>query len=119
MSIIESNGKEIGETNGMFAISHPKQEQVGDMTRSNSQRKVHMSLTRLPSAARSDVSVDRKSLPKLTRGEIFTIVTICCGNFCLGTLYAILAPFFPHEVISPITQFTASPPLVCSHLSLI
>lgn len=70
------------------------------MSRTNSQKKLHMSLTRLPSATRSEVSVDKKPLAKLTRSEICTIATICCGNFCLGTLYALLAPFFPHEVIT-------------------
>jgi hypothetical protein len=105
MSIIEcSNSKADQNTNGanvngLFSISHPKQQQTS-MNRTNSQKKVHMSLTRLPSASRSELNLDRKSLPPLTRSQILVIACMCCGNFCLGTLYALLAPFFPHEVRS-------------------
>lgn len=35
---------------------------------------------------------------KYTRQEICTIASLALGNLSLGALYAILAPFFPHEV---------------------
>ena len=45
-------------------------------------------------------STGGEKLVKLTQKETLTILSLAYGNFCLGTLYAILAPFFPHEVIS-------------------
>ena len=44
-------------------------------------------------------SAGGEKLVKLTQKETLTILSLAYGNFCLGTLYAILAPFFPHEVI--------------------
>ena len=35
---------------------------------------------------------------KYTRQEICTIASLVLGNLSLGALYALLAPFFPHEV---------------------
>lgn len=41
-------------------------------------------------------NVTRKSL---TKRDLLIIFSISYGNFCLGTAYALIAPFFPHEVI--------------------
>lgn len=40
----------------------------------------------------------KKESSSLTRKQILTICSLAYGNFCLGTIYALLAPFFPHEV---------------------
>lgn len=58
---------------------------------------VHLSLTRAPSLSRSAAGHPDK-MPKLTRNELLSIASVSFGNFCLGTLYALLAPFFPYEV---------------------
>lgn len=31
----------------------------------------------------------------LTRNQIVTVASLCLGNMCCGTMFAILAPFFP------------------------
>ena len=99
----QSKGKGVSDENGMgnglgmLPIDHPKERSLDSMTRSNSQRRVHMSLTRMPSGSRSEVSI-HAGKTSLTRPEILSMASICCGNFCLGTLYALLAPFFPYEV---------------------
>jgi hypothetical protein len=91
-------------------------------TRSNQSvksSKMHISLTRVPSLSLQEIKkVSPDSLPKpiveeieetkshsgifgdhtFTRQEICTISSLALGNLCLGTLYALLAPFFPHEV---------------------
>lgn len=75
---------------------------------------VHLSLTRLPSGSTSEaVEKEKKKrkghsggpLKSLTRMEILTIASLALGNLCLGTLYALLAPFFPHEVSRTLKLF--------------
>lgn len=33
----------------------------------------------------------------LTRRQIMIIASLCLGNLCIGSMYSILAPFFPKE----------------------
>ena len=80
---------------------------------SSSKSTVHMNLTRGRSLTRDDIKrlsgtekstsedteLDKSSSGfKWSRQDIFTIACLALGNLCLGTLYALLAPFFPHEV---------------------
>lgn len=77
--------------------------------------RVPLSLTRAPSLTREEIKVrsvrppdsaaadnpddqSTSSKHKWTRQEVLTICSLALGNLCLGTLYALLAPFFPHEV---------------------
>lgn len=107
MSVSDSNGNVgINGSNGKERREERPLDQameVPQLERKNTQRRVHLSLTRLPSGSRSEVPVTAVS-KKLTREEIFTMASICSGNLCLGTLYALLAPFFPFEVIFPLSQ---------------
>ena len=80
---------------------------------SSSKSTDHMNVTRRRSLTRDDIkrlsgtakstSEDKKlnrssSEFKWSRQNISTIVCLALGNLCLGTLFALLAPFFPHEV---------------------
>ena len=38
------------------------------------------------------------SFLSLSREKKFTIITMCLANFCQGSFYSLLAPFFPNEV---------------------
>lgn len=42
-------------------------------------------------------STDSLTPSKLTRQEYLTIACLCLGHFSLGTVYALMAPFFPSE----------------------
>ena len=38
------------------------------------------------------------SLRSMSKEQLFTVITFCFANFCVGAFYSLLAPFFPQEV---------------------
>lgn len=59
----------------------------------------------------SDNGETSLSLRNMSREQLFTIITFCFTNFCVGAFYSLLAPFFPQEVIT-LTIFIVYPKLV-------
>lgn len=51
---------------------------------------------------KSDAAKGKKVTKSLTRREMLIIASLAYSNFCQGTIYSLLAPFFPNEV-SPVT----------------
>lgn len=54
------------------------------------------------------VKNSKSSLAPLTRRQLFIIFSLSYGNFCMGCIYSLLAPFFPKEVsrLARLTQFS-------------